>query len=119
MRVVSSPSKAKRLAEERAHLLRRLRRRRRGRVVGEIFSGEKAQHLREGLNKLATHATHAKTQATSMARSLLGGLSSLSLRPRDETAASTSTDDDAAAPPAAEPPQEVGAFFREAFSFRR
>ena len=86
-------------------------------VVGEIFSGEKAQHLREGLNKLATHATHAKTQATSMARSLLGGLSSLSLRPRDETAASTSTDDDAAAPPAAEPPQEVGAFFREAFSF--
>ena len=54
-----------------------------------------------------------------MARSLLGGLSSLSLRPRDETAASTSTDDDAAAPPAAEPPQEVGAFFREAFSFRR
>ena len=88
-------------------------------VVGEIFSGEKAQHLREGLNKLATHATHAKTQATSMARSLLGGLSSLSLRPRDETAASTSTDDDAAAPPAAEPPQEVGAFFREAFSFRR
>ncbi len=86
-------------------------------VVGEIFSGEKAQHLREGLNKLATHATHAKTQATSMARSLLGGLSSLSLRPRDETAASA--DDDAAAPPAAEPPQEVGAFFREAFSFRR
>ena len=60
-------------------------------VVGEIFSGEKAQHLREGLNKLATRDAREDAGDVDGAEPSLGGLSSLSLRPRDETAASTST----------------------------